>query len=140
MRERQKARKTRPAAAALLAAALAGLVFSNAGCGSDWGSWTEPDELKVKVLSGAMFVRTDAGDYIEGCLAEYDKELRPARMFMALELPRYAASDRLVVTGRFEDDFVRIPGRDPAPDKVPVFDVDKAKPNVATAPDIPPIK
>lgn len=115
---------------------LAGLVLVAAACDSDWHGWVEPDELKVKVLSGPLFVRTAAGDYIDGCLAVYDKDLRPTRMFMALELPRYAVGDRLIVTGRFKGDVVRLTA-DATPEKVPVFEVERARPNVPTAPDIP---
>jgi len=124
----------------LLAGLLAGLAIGQAGCRSESRPWSPPDELKVKIISDAAFVRTEGGDYLDGYLAEYESEFQKRRMFMALELVRYDDGDRLIVTGRFNGDFVRWPSGDPAPAKVPVFEVEKAKPNVPTAPDIPPVK
>jgi hypothetical protein len=123
-----------------LAVLLAGLAMAQAGCRSEHRSWTPPDELKVKIVSEAAFVRTDRGDYIDGYLAEYESEFQKRRMFMALEIVRYDDGDRLIVTGRFNGDFVRRPSDDPALAKVPVFEVEKAKPNVPAAPNIPAIK
>lgn len=119
---------------------LAGLALVVAACDSEWHGWVEPEEMKVKVLSGPQFVRTAQGDYIDGCLAEYRKDLRPALMFMALELPRYAVDDRLVVTGRFSDDTVAMPSGAPGQGHVPVFEVEKAQPDIPEAPTIPPQK
>ncbi|HPW17765.1 MAG TPA: hypothetical protein PLP83_05235 [Candidatus Aminicenantes bacterium] len=119
---------------------LAGLALVAAACDSEWHGWVEPEELKVKVLSGPLFVRTARGDYVDGCLAEYRKDLRPTLMFMALELPRYAVDDRLVVTGRFAADTVAMPSGAPGRDRVPVFKVEQARPDIPKAPDIPQIK
>lgn len=119
---------------------LAGLVLVAAACDSEWHGWIEPEELKVKVLSGPLFVRTAQGDFVDGCLAEYRKDLRPALMFMALELPRYSVDDRLVVTGRFASDSVARPSGAPGQGPVPVFEVEKARPDIPEAPAIPPQK
>jgi len=123
---------------------LLGLAFGSAlgqaGCQSDGRPWVPPEEHKVKVVSEAAFARTSGGDYIDGYLAEYESEFQKRRMFMALEIVRYVNGDRLLVTGRFSGDFVRMASGDPALDKVPVFEVEKARPNVPTAPDIPALK
>lgn len=124
----------------LLPGLLVGLAIAQTGCQSDGRPWTEPEENKVRVVSDAAFVRTDRGDYIDGYVVEYESEFQPCRMFMAVELPRYVKGDRLLITGRPTGDFVRLPSADPAQGQVPVFEVEKAGPDVPKAPDVPPIK
>lgn len=124
----------------LLAGLLAGLAIAQAGCGSGGRPWIPSEAHKVKVVSEAAFARTAGGDYVDGYFAEYESEFQKRRMFMALEIVRYVNGDRLLVTGRFSGDFVRMASGDPALDKVPVFEVEKARPDVPEAPDIPDIK
>jgi hypothetical protein len=123
---------------------LLGLAFGSAlgqaGCQSDGRPWVPSEEHKVKVVSEAAFVRTGRGDFVDGYLAEYHTDFKKQRIFMVLELPHYLKGERLIVTGRFSGDFVRMASGDPALDKVPVFEVEKARPDVPEAPDIPLLK
>lgn len=109
------------------AAVLAGL-FLLGGCRQDSGRWVPPQAHNVKIVSEARFVRTEAGQYLDGYFAEYGDRFESKQMFMALDLTRYEKGERLTVTGRFADDRVRMSfdGR-PAAD-VPVFHVQKAEP------------
>ncbi|MEN6559964.1 MAG: hypothetical protein ABFD52_04220 [Acidobacteriota bacterium] len=122
----------------LLTALLAGLAFLAAGCDPEGRSWIEPEDLEVKVLSGAMFVRTSRGDYVDGFLAEYTKDFETRRMFMAMEITRYVKGERLAVTGRFAGGSVRLAPGERARETVPVFEVERAAPRVSKAPDLPP--
>lgn len=121
-------------------ALLLGLALVQAGCRSGLHPWVPPEECKVRIVSDAAFVRTGQGDYVDGYLAEYDTDFRRERMFMVLEIPHYLKGDRLIVTGRFIGDSVRLPPGDRSRDKFPVFEVERAKPNIPEAPDIPALK
>jgi len=123
-----------------LPALLIGLAIAQAGCQSAGGPWTPPEERRVKVVSDAVFVRTSGGDYVDGYLVEYRSDFQDLRMFMAVEIPRYVQGDRLLVSGRPSGDFVRMPAAAPVQDKVPVFEVEKAQPDIPKPPDIPAIK
>jgi hypothetical protein len=94
----------------------------------------------VTIISEAAFLRTQRGDYVDGYLADYEWEFQKQRMFMALELTPYLKGDRLLVTGRFLDDRVRMAVAGQPEADVPVFLVERAKPNVPSSPDIPEIK
>lgn len=124
----------------LLTALLAGLSFLAAGCDSEVRPWVEPEDLEVKVLSGAMFVRTSRGDYVDGYLAEYTKDFETRLMFMAMEITRYAKGERLAVTGRFDGGSVRLTAGELPRESVPVFEVERAAPRVPKASDMPPRK
>lgn len=124
----------------LLASFLLGLALVQAGCRSDTRPWVPPQEYNATVVSDTAFVRTGRGDYVDGYLAEYELEFQKQRMFIALKLPRYLKGDRLIVAGRFTGDNVLMPIGGPDPEKVPVFEVEKAEPNIPKAPDIPTIK
>jgi len=124
----------------LLTALLAGLAFMQAGCRSASRPWVPPEDCKVKILSDAAFVRTSRGDYVDGYLAEYNTDFQKERMFMVLEIPCYARDDRLIVTGRFTGDSVRMSFGDQKQEKVPVFLVERAKPNIPSVPGIPTLK
>ncbi len=124
----------------LLPGLLLGLALAQAGCRSDSRPWAPPDELKVTIASDALFLRTRGGDYIDGCLADYEREFQKLRLFMALELTAYTKGERLIVTGRFTGDTVRAPYDGRTGEAVRVFEVERAKPYVPAAPDIPAIK
>jgi hypothetical protein len=117
-----------------------GLVLVQTGCQSEGRSWVPPQDHKVTIVSDAAFVRTSQGDYVDGYFADYESDFQKQRMFVVLEIPHYVKGDRLIITGRFADATVRIPFAGQAPEKVRVFEVERAKPNVPTAPDIPAIK
>jgi hypothetical protein len=119
---------------------LLGLALVQAGCDSAGYQWVPPEDYKVKVVSDASFVRTSQGDYVDGYLAEYDVEFQHKRMFMILELTPYLKGDRLLITGKFTGDTVRMNSGAQGQEKVPVFEVERAKPNVPKAPDMPPLK
>ncbi|HSA95582.1 MAG TPA: hypothetical protein VLJ16_06000 [Acidobacteriota bacterium] len=121
----------------LLAALLAGLAFAGPGCQSEGGSWVPPEDHLVTVLSDPVFVRTRQGDYLDGYLAVYEDRFERRRMFMALEIVRFAKGDRLDVTVRPTKDFVRIGAEGEAAAEVPVFVVERAKPSVPEAPKMP---
>jgi hypothetical protein len=93
----------------------------------------------MTVVSGAMFLRTVRGDYVDGYFADCESRFQKQRLFLALELTPYAKGDRLDVSGEQTDDSVMVAAAGVAT-KVPVFAVDRAAPNVPSAPDIPAIK
>lgn len=124
----------------LLPALLPELAFFQAGCQSNLHPWVPPEDHQVKIISDAEFVRTGQGEFVEGYLAEYDAEFQKQRMFMALEIAHYLKGERLIVTGRFAEDSVRMPLGDHYQERVSVFEVERAKLNIPKAPDIPSLK
>jgi hypothetical protein len=130
----------RRALKALWLTLILGLAFVQAGCRSGLHPWVPPEDCKVKIISDAAFVRTSQGDYVDGYLAEYNTDFRKERMFMALEIPHYLKGDRLIATGRFTGDSVRMSFGDQKQEKVPVFLVERAAPNIPSAPGIPTLK
>jgi len=124
----------------LLPSVFLGLAFFQAGCQSNLHPWVPSEDYKVKIISDAEFVRTGQGEYIEGYLAEYDAEFQKQRMFMTLEIAHYLKGERLIVTGRFTEDSVRMPLRDQNQENVSVFEVERAVLNIPKAPNIPPLK
>lgn len=125
---------------ALRPALLLGLAFALSGCDSSPWTWVPPEEKKVTIISDAVFVRTGQGDFVDGYLAEYHSDFNKQRMFMVLEIPRYLRGDRLIVTGRFTGDSVQRSFGAENEKKVPVFEVERARPDVPAAPDIPALK
>jgi hypothetical protein len=94
----------------------------------------------MTIVSDAAFVRTAGGDYVDGYFADLASDFRKQRLFLVLELTPYAKGDRLDVSGETTGDSVLVPGGGPGQEKVPVFEVARAAPNVPSAPDIPAIK
>ena len=125
---------------ALWPALLLGLAFALSGCDSSSWTWVPPEEEKVTIISDAAFVRTGQGDFVDGYLAEYHTDFKKQRMFMVLEIPHYLKGDRLIVTGRLTGDSVQLSFGAENEEKIPVFEVERARPNVPTAPDIPALK
>lgn len=124
----------------LLPGLLVGLAVVQAGCQSEGRPWVAPEEHRVRLVSDAEFIRTSQGDYVDGYLAEYESEFQVHRMFISMELLPYAKEDRLLVSVRRTGDFVRMPSEGPGQGRVPVFEVEKAQPDVPGAPDISTIK
>jgi hypothetical protein len=119
---------------------LVGLAIAQAGCQSEGRSWVPPQDHKVTVVSDAAFVRTSRGDFVDGYLADYESEFQKRRMFMVLEIPRYLKGDRLVVTGRFTGDSVRLSFAGRPLEEARVFEVERAVPDVPKPPEIPAIR
>lgn len=119
---------------------LVGLAFALSGCDSSHWTWIPPEERKVTLISDAEFVRTGQGDFVDGYLAEYHADFTKRRMFLVLEIPRYLKGDRLIVTGRLTGDSVQRSFGAEKEEKVPVFEVERARPDVPAAPDIPALK
>lgn len=124
----------------LLLSLAFGLALGQSGCQSDGRPWVPPQDLNVAIVSDAAFVRTGRGDFVDGYLADYESEFQKRRMFMVLEIPRYLKGERLTVTGRFTGASVRLSFAGRPPEEVPVFEVERAVPNVPAPPDIPAIK
>lgn len=124
----------------LLPGLLLGLALIQAGCQSEYRPWIPPQEYKAKIVSDAAFVRTNQGEYVDGYLVEYESDFQKLRMFMVLEIPHYSKGERLIVTGRLTDDSVRMPFGDDPQERFPVFQVERAQPNVPAAPNIPALK
>jgi hypothetical protein len=119
---------------------ILGLALAQVGCRSDSRPWAPPEDRKVTIASDALFLRTKGGDYVDGYLADYEWEFQKQRLFLALELTPYLKGDRLDVTGRFTGDTVRVSIAGRPAEEVRVFEVERAKPNIPDAPDIPAIK
>lgn len=124
----------------LLPSLLLGLMFIQAGCRSESHPWIPPQSLKATIASDPTFVRTSQGDYVDGYLAHYESDFQKQQMFMVVEIPHYLKGERLIVTGRFVDDSVRISCGGQSLQAVRVFLVERAKPNVPLAPDVPSLK
>jgi hypothetical protein len=124
----------------LLPTLVIGLTFIQAGCQSHFEPWVPDEDHKVTIISEATFVRTRQGEYVDGYLAKFQSQFEQQRMFMVLEIPHYLKGDRLIVTGRFIDDSVRMSFEDQNLEKVPVFKVESARPNIPSAPDVPALK
>jgi len=121
-------------------ALLLGLAFALSGCESGSWTWVPPEEDKVTIISDAVFVRTGQGDFVDGYLAEGHQDFQKQRMFLVLEIPHYLKGDRLIVTGRRTGDSVQMSLGAEKKEMIPVFQVEQARPNVPTAPDIPGLK
>jgi hypothetical protein len=124
----------------LPAGLLAAQAILLAGCGSAHRPWVPPEEHNVTLVSDPLFVRTSEGDYIDGYLAEYESEFKKKRMFAAIDIPRYVKGDRLIMFGTPTQAAVRIDIGGKVYDKVPVYVVDRASPNIPTVPKIPGLK
>lgn len=124
----------------LLAVQLPALAFLLAGCQSQIRPWTPPEELKVMLVSDALFIRTSEGDYVDGYLAEYESSFRKERMFMVLTLPHFLKGDRLVMEGTPTEATVRIALDGRIYDRIRIYVVQRASPNVPSAPNIPTLK
>lgn len=99
-----------------------------------------PRGQAMTVVSDAMFVRTAAGDYVDGYLADFESSFQRQRLFLVLELTPYAKGDRLDVSGEATGDVVLLPSGGGALEKVPVFEVERAGPSVPAEPNTPAIK
>jgi len=99
-----------------------------------------PRGRTMTIVSDAMFVRTAGGDYVDGYLADCESRFLKQRLFLALELTPYAKGDRLDVSGETSGDSVFLPSGRGVLEKVPVFEVARAEPNVPEVPAIPAIK
>lgn len=96
-----------------------------------------PDGQVMTVVSDAMFVRTVRGDHVDGYLADREWRFQKQRLFLVLELTPYAKGDRLDVAGEPSGDHVLLPSGGGVLEKIAVFEVERAAPNVPTAPAIP---
>jgi hypothetical protein len=124
----------------LLPTLVIGLAFIQAGCQSQLEPWVPDEDHNVTITSEAKFVLTRQGEYVDGYLARFQSQFEQQWMFMVLEIPHYVKGDRLTITGRFIDDSVRISFENRSQEKVPVFRVERAKPNIPSAPDVPALK
>lgn len=124
----------------LLPTLVIGLALIQAGCQSHFGPWVPDEDYKVTIISEAKFVRTQHGEYVDGYLAKFQSQFEQQWMFMVLEIPHYLNGDRLIVTGRFIDDSVRMSFENQNQEKVRVFEVERARPNIPSAPDVPALK
>jgi hypothetical protein len=116
-----------------------GTDLAPAGLLPELRSRSGPKGQVMTIVSEAMFVRTAGGDYVDGYLADRESDFQKQRLFLVLELTPYAKGDRLDVSGETTGDSVIIPAAG-VPMKVPVFEVERAAPNVPPVPDIPAIK
>ncbi len=99
-----------------------------------------PRGQAMTIVSDALFVRTTAGSYVDGYLADHGSRFQRQRLFLVLELTPYAKGDRLDVSGEATGDSVFLPSGGGALEKIPVFEVERAGPNVPDVPAIPAIK
>ena len=111
-----------------LAALLFGYLLPLLGCQGLPHGGASVEGFEVTILTDAISVRTQPGEYLEGYLAEYDSRLEKHRVFMALEIQKYVKGERLTVRGRFVDDSVRLAFGDQWDAEVPVFHILRAGP------------
>jgi len=117
-----------PAGRSLALALFCGLLASSLCCRDYPRRGSEVLELDLKILKDAESVRTRQGERLGGYLAEYEENFQKQRIFISLEILKYAKGERLTVRGSIADDSVRISyGDQPAAD-IPVFYVRKAAP------------
>lgn len=99
-----------------------------------------PRGERIALVSDAAFVRTNRGDYVDGYLAVRERDFLKQRLFLVLRIPRYRKGDRLDVVGELTRDSVLLSVGGGAPERIPVFEVEQARPDVSAAPAIPAIK
>lgn len=99
-----------------------------------------PKGQAMTIVSDAMFVRTAAGNYVDGYLADCETRFQRQRLFLVLELTPYAKGDRLDVSGEATGDSVFLPSGGGVLERFPLFEVERAGPNVPDAPALPAIK
>ena len=124
----------------LLPGLIIGSLFLQIGCQAGFKQGIPDQTYTVKLISGAEFVLTFRGEYLDGYLVEADEQFQRQLMFMALETQKYVRDERLEVSGRLTGDFVRISFKDWIGAKVPVLQVDRAAPNIPLSPTIPVLK
>ncbi|MGB8958169.1 MAG: hypothetical protein WCC00_04060 [Candidatus Aminicenantales bacterium] len=124
----------------LLSGMIIGSLSLQIGCQRSF-TRRAPDQTQiVKIISDAEFVRTRRGEYVDGYLVEYESQYLKQWMFMALDIQRYVRDERLKVTGRLTEDFVKMSFKDQIDAEVPVFQVYRAAPNIPSSPNIPVLK
>ncbi len=121
-------------------AMIMGSIFLQIGCQSGLKPGIPDQTYKVKIASDAELVRTRHGEYVDGYLAECESRFQKQWMFIALEIQKYVKDDRLIVTGRPTEDFVRMSSKSLVDAEVPVFRVGRAEPNIPSAPNVPMLK
>jgi hypothetical protein len=94
----------------------------------------------MTIVSDAMFVRTARGDYVDGYLADFESRFQKKRLFLVLMLTPFAKGDRLDVSGETTGDSVLLPSGGSVLERIPVFEVERAEPNIPEAPDVPALK
>jgi hypothetical protein len=94
----------------------------------------------MTIVSDAMFVRTARGDYVDGYLADFESRFQKKRLFLILMLTPFAKGDRLDVSGETTGDSVLLPSGGSVLERIPVFEVERAEPNIPKAPDVPALK
>ncbi len=124
----------------LLGVGLSALAFLPAGCQSQLRPWTPPEALKVTLVSDALFVRTSERDYVDGYLAEHESRFRKERIFVVLALPRFLKGERLAMEGTPKEATARIELDGRIYDRVRIYDVERASPDIPLAPKIPTLK
>ena len=125
---------------ALLPGMIIGSLFLQIGCQAGFKPGIPNQTYAVKLISDAEFVRTGHGNSVDGYLVEYESQFQKQWMFMVLEIQKYVKDERLVVTGRFTEDSVKMSYKDHIDAKVPVFLVGRAAPNIPSNPNIPILK
>lgn len=116
---------------------IIGLMCFQFGCQPLFKPRAPVKVYKVKIISDAEFVHTRDGEYVDGYLAEYESQFLKQWMFIVLEIQKYMKDERLIVTGRPTEDSVQMSFGDQVDVQVPVFYVDRAAPNIVSAPKVP---
>jgi hypothetical protein len=119
----------------LLSAMLFGLLFPQVGCQPFFKRRAPVQDYKVKIISDAKFVRTRHGEYLDGYLVEYELRFEKKWMFIVLDIQKYLKGDRLIVSGRFTDEYVRMSPNNQIDADISVFHVQRAAPVVSWGPD-----
>lgn len=99
-----------------------------------------PRGQTMTIVSDAMFVRTADGNYVDGYLADHESDFQRQRLFLVLELTPYAKGDRLDVSGETTGDSVFLASGGGVLEEIPVFEVERAGPDMPAVPAIPTIK
>ena len=115
----------------LLLAMLFGLLFPQVDCQPFFKKKAPAQDYKVKIISDAKFVRTRHGENLDGYLVEYELRFQKQWMFIVLEIQKYRKGDRLIVSGRFTDDYVRMSPDNQIDADISVFHVQRAEPVIS---------
>jgi hypothetical protein len=124
----------------ILPGMIIGSLYLQIGCQAGFKPGIPDQTYTAKLISGAEFVRTYRGEYLDGYLIEADAQFQRQLLFMALETQKYVRDERLIVTGKLTGDFVRMSFKDRIDAEVPVFRVYRAAPNIPSSPNIPVLK
>ncbi len=140
-RERKSKKAGGDGAGFLLDMIVLGLLLATAGCRPFPHAGSSLTEFKATILSDAVSVRSRLGNHFYGYRASYESDFRKSYVFLAFEITKYEAGEKLDVRGYFRPDSIRMPEGEAVGEMLPVFFVWGAAPPAGkrSIPVLPPV-